>query len=125
LVEGLRQETSHLGITTLLIEPGFFRTKFLNKVKPIITKIPEYEPITTAVSAFLAQMNQTQRGDPAKAVDIIIDLVKKEGCAADREIPFRLPLGTDCYDTIKEKAEATLKLLQDWESVIKNTDYPK
>ena len=125
LVECLSRETKHLGIKTLLIEPGRFRTKLLSpgNLKTIESKISDYVEPSRAFNAGLSQEDRTQPGNPDRAVEIIVDLVRKEGCAADRDIPLRLPLGTDCYDTIKEKCYETLNILEDWESVITSTDY--
>jgi hypothetical protein len=61
----------------------------------------------------MSGMDQKQSGDPQKAVEIILNLVRKEGCAAGEEIPFRLPLGLDCYEAVKWKCEETLQLLED------------
>lgn len=85
--------------------------------------IPDYLEGSKAFIHQLAMEDQSQPGDTQKAVKIIIDLVRNEGCATNREIPFRLPLGTDCYEAIKEKCQETLKLLEDWEPVIKSTGY--
>lgn len=63
-----------------------------------------------------------QPGDPKKAVERIVDVVRSEGMAAGRPIPDRLPLGSDCLDTIRAKCHETLKLCDDWEDIIKSTD---
>ena len=125
LVEGLRWETQHLGIKTLLIEPGRFRTKLLSagNLNAVQSKIEDYAEASTALIGGLAVEDQAQPGDTQKAVEVIVDLIRKEGCATEKDVPFRFPLGTDCYDTIKEKCTETLKLLEDWEFVIKSTDY--
>jgi len=33
-----------------------------------------------------------------------------------------LLLGSDCYDTVREKCEETLKSLKEWEDTIQSTD---
>jgi len=71
----------------------------------------------------LTQEDQAQRGDPAKLVEITLDLVRNEGVAKDKDIPFRLPLGVDVYEDIKEKCETTLQLLEEWKTVICSTDH--
>lgn len=71
----------------------------------------------------LAKEDRAQPGDPEKAVEIILDLVRKEGCAEGRDVPFRLPLGTDSFGTMKEKCEEVLKLLEEWGPVILSTNY--
>ncbi|KAI1632957.1 hypothetical protein F4809DRAFT_644939 [Biscogniauxia mediterranea] len=125
LVECLSRETAELGIKTLLIEPGRFKTKLLStgSAQVIPTRIPDYAASNTTFVHRIAAEDQMQPGDTGKGVRIIVDLVRREGHAATREVPFRLPLGRDCYDTIKEKCEETLAVLRDWESVIKSTDY--
>ncbi|KAI0839646.1 NAD(P)-binding protein [Hypoxylon sp. FL0890] len=125
LVESLSRETESLGIKTLLIEPGRFRTMLLSpeNVQAIPSKIPDYAEASRAHIEGLAKEDRTQPGDPQKAIKIIVDLVRKEGCAEGKEVPFRFPLGTDCYNAIKEKCEKTLSLLKDWNHVINSTDY--
>ncbi len=67
--------------------------------------------------------DQKQPGDAEKGVRVIIDLVRQEGCAEGRDVPFRLPLGNDCYESVKEKCEETLALLESWKTVIQGTDH--
>ncbi|KAI8631265.1 hypothetical protein F5Y19DRAFT_463564 [Xylariaceae sp. FL1651] len=125
MVESLSRETSSFGIKTLLIEPGRFRTKLLStgNVQTAPSTIPDYAEASKAFVAGLASEDQQQPGDVEKGVRVIIDLVRHEGCAENRGVPFRIPLGIDCYDTIKEKCEDTLKLLECWRPVIRGTDY--
>jgi hypothetical protein len=97
IVEGLWRETSPLGIKTLLFEPGRFRTKLLSSgnMKAAASTIPEYAEFSKSLMGGLAQEDQTQPGDPVKLVEIILDAVRQEGIVKGREVPFRLPLGTD------------------------------
>lgn len=113
-MEGLWRETAHLGVKTLLIEPGRFRTKLLskNKMKAVTSTIPEYADFSKERVATLAKEDQAQPDDPVKPVQIVLDLVRQEGVAESKEVPFRLPLGRDVYDDIKNKCEETLKLLE-------------
>lgn len=71
----------------------------------------------------LAGEDQAQPGDPTKLVEIVLDLVRDEGIAAGRHVPFRLPLGTDCFDDVKEKCAETIKMLEEWQDVIRSTDF--
>lgn len=92
-------------------------------MKAVQSAIPDYvEASTDFINGLIAE-DRTQPGDPQKAVGIILDLVRQEGCAAGRDIPLRFPLGTDCFDTIKQKCEETLKLLEEWKPIIKSTEY--
>ncbi|KAI0116027.1 NAD(P)-binding protein [Hypoxylon sp. NC0597] len=125
LVESLGRETEALGIKTLLIEPGRFRTMLLSpkNLQAVPSKIPDYAEASKAHIDGLAKEDRAQPGDPQKAVKIIVDLVRKEGCAEGKEVPFRFPLGTDCYKEVKGKCEETLDLLWDWSHVINSTDH--
>ena len=125
IVEGLWRETTPLGIKTILFEPGRFRTKLLSSgnMKATASTISEYAEFSQNLLGGLAKEDRAQPGDPVKLVEIILDVVRQEGVAEGREIPFRLPLGIDCYDDIKTKCEETLKMLKEWESTIRSTDH--
>lgn len=125
MVEALDQEIAHLGIKTLLVEPGRFRTKLLSSgnLQSVPSRIEDYADLSKALMEGLEKEDRAQPGDPVKLVDIVLDVVRREGVAAGREVPFRLPLGVDVYDDIKAKCEETLKLLEDWRSVIRSTDH--
>jgi NAD(P)-dependent dehydrogenase (short-subunit alcohol dehydrogenase family) len=124
IVEGLNAETAHLGLKTLLIELGRFRTDFLSsssmQARP--SNIPGYAEHSRAQMEGLARENQRQPGDPVKLVEIVLDLVRGEGVAQGIDVPFRLPLGVDCYTDMKEKCEATLAMLEKWKDVARSTD---
>ncbi|KUL91622.1 hypothetical protein ZTR_01365 [Talaromyces verruculosus] len=125
LVESLWRETTPLGLKTLLIEPGRFRTLFLSKdhLKVRQSSIGDYADRSEAFNQMLSTEDCTQPGDVEKAVSIILDLVRREGVATGKEIPFRLPLGEDCYESIKEKCEETLRTLEEWKDVITSTSH--
>ncbi|KAK6373458.1 hypothetical protein LTS17_008478 [Exophiala oligosperma] len=124
LVESLSRETAHLGLKTLLIEPGRFRTKLLSSgnIKSVASSIPDYQEFSETLLSGLGKEDQNQPGDPVKLVEIILDLVRQEGAAANRDVPLRLPLGVDCFDEMKAKCEETLQLLENWENVIRSTN---
>ncbi|KAE9373271.1 NAD(P)-binding protein [Stipitochalara longipes BDJ] len=125
IVESLQQETSHLGIRNLLIEPGRFRTNLLStgNMKAVSSSIPEYSDFSKTLIKAFGEADQKQPGDPGKLVQIVVDLVRGEGVAKGKELPLRLPLGSDCYGLIKAKSEEILRILKEWEGVIKSTDF--
>lgn len=127
-VEGLWRETSSLGIKTLLMEPGRFRTPFLSpggNRKDRYSSIDDYEQISKLVLDGCNEQDLAQPGDPVKFVNIVLDLVRQEGVADGKEVPFRFPVGVDCFDDIKQKCEDTLKTLEEWKDVIRSTDIPE
>jgi hypothetical protein len=84
--------------------------------------IPDYAELNQIVGGFVQQMDKNQPGDPVKAVNVMIDVIKKEGIAEGREIPERLPLGTDILGKIRAKYTRYLKVCDEWEDVIGGTD---
>ncbi|KAF2024069.1 NAD(P)-binding protein [Setomelanomma holmii] len=104
IVESLRPDTSPLGICTMLIEPGRFQTKLLSSrnMVPRYSTIPDYGQASKDFFAGLAKEDMNQPGVTAKGASIILNLVRKEGVAEERDVPWRLLIGTDCYEGIKE-----------------------
>jgi hypothetical protein len=125
ICESFIAETAHLGIKSLIVEPGYFRTSFLSPgaADLIPTKFADYEPITKGLFGAMDVYNGKQPGDPEKAVEIIIDMVKQEGVAAWREVPLRLALGPDAVAGIRKKCEDTLEMLKKWENVSSSTNF--
>ena len=125
MAESLWRETQPLGIQTLLIEPGRFRTLLLSSQnrRDARSSIPEYADADEDFFETLTAASERQPGDVKKGVSIIADVVRKEGVAKGRTVPFRLQLGTDCYDLVKEKYEGLLKDMDDWKDVITSTEH--
>lgn len=92
-------------------------------MKAVSSSIPDYQDFSKTLLEGMAKADQMQPGDPVRLVEIVLDLVRREGIAEGKGIPLRLPLGSDCYDLVKEKCEETLKLMKEWEPVIRSTDY--
>lgn len=121
----MHMETAAFGIKSIIIEPGNFRTRLLDmKSLKLNTKsIEDYVPLDTGVRKWVKGMNGAQPGDPKKAVELIIDMVRSEGQAKDKKVPLRLPLGSDALASVRAKCMETMKACDEWESAIKDTDY--
>lgn len=85
--------------------------------------IADYDEIRNGVAQFVQSINGNQPGDPKKAVQIIIDVVREEGVAEGKTLPERLPLGPDCIATLRKKAVNNLAICNEWEDVIRSTNY--
>lgn len=83
--------------------------------------IEDYKDVRGAVEQFVQGINGNQPGDPKKAVEIMLDVVKGEGVAQGKALPERLPLGQDCLATFRKRAENNLAISNDWEDVIRST----
>ncbi|TDL22862.1 NAD(P)-binding protein [Rickenella mellea] len=125
--ETLHAEISPLGLRSLVIEPGYFRTEFLaaDNRAPQVSRIADYKPMTEKANEALLAYNGKQPGDPKKGVEVIIDVIKQEGLAKGKEPPVVLPLGSDCLAVVQNSCQNTLKTLEEWKDVIVSTDFPK
>ncbi|KAF4450150.1 hypothetical protein F53441_6668 [Fusarium austroafricanum] len=121
IVESLWKETEPLGLRTLLMEPGRFRTPVLSEsqLKTKGTQIADYIPGWEAHSDHLTRDNMKQPGNPEVFVRIVLDLVRQEGCAEGKKIPFRLPVGSDSVAEISAKITEVVEALQNWDSIIR------
>jgi NAD(P)-dependent dehydrogenase (short-subunit alcohol dehydrogenase family) len=125
MVESLWRETQPFGIQTLLIQPGRFRTLLLSDAnrRDNTSQIADYAEAVEKHYANLDAESQNQPGEVEKGVSIMVDLVRKEGVAEGKEIPFRFPLGTDCYEESKAKLDEMVRVAEEWKSVIVSTDH--
>jgi len=125
--ETLNDEISPLGLRSIVVDLGYFRTSFLTSTNraPFDPRILDYKDITGSANAQLEAYNGRQPGDPKKGAETIVDLVRGEGAAQGRDAPSVMALGSDCFEDVQTAASDTLKRLAEWESVSKSTDFPK
>ena len=104
-MEGLASEVAPLGIRTMLVEPGFFRTELLSpqSTQYAPPSIPDYADRTDATIKAWQGMDGKQGGDPAKLAEALVQL------AAMDEPPFRFAAGADAVELFESKARTLLK----------------
>ncbi|KAG1755496.1 hypothetical protein EDB19DRAFT_1661698 [Suillus lakei] len=121
--ESLALELEPFNIRVLLVEPGAFRTEgILGYQWDCSNLIPDYDEQRADGRVNFYKPAGKQPGDPEKAMGIVVDVVKGEGCAAGREWPLYLVLGKDAEVDIKHKCAKVLKHLDDWNDVIRGVD---
>ena len=64
-------------------------------------------------------MGGKQIGDPDRAAQAILDLVRAD------EPPIHLLLGTDALRRAREKVDAVIEEMDRWEGVTRGTDFPQ
>lgn len=124
--ESMHYELAPLGISVTIIEPGYFRTGFLNAGAQIKSEkgIKEYEESAVGkIRATLDQVNNNQPGDVVKGAKVIVDILTKSGVAEGKKVPIRVILGADCATGVREKIDGTIKLLDEWETITTKTDH--
>ncbi|WP_426667429.1 oxidoreductase [Mucilaginibacter sp. McL0603] len=119
LSEALAVELKPLGVHVTAVEPGFFRTNFLDGSSLTSAKsvIEDYAGTSGQSRAFASQLNYKQPGDPSKLAAAIMKL------AASVNPPTHLPLGKDTLLYFNQKMEKLNKEIEEWQEVITGTDH--
>ena len=116
--EGLAAELKPLGIRTMIVEPGAFRTHFYDSsLKGADMTISDYADTAWKRSPQNAVNQGNQPGDPAKAGDVLIDALESENP------PLRLLLGSDAVKIVRAALEGRLQELDHWADVSARTDF--
>jgi NAD(P)-dependent dehydrogenase (short-subunit alcohol dehydrogenase family) len=118
LSEALAQELAPLGIRVLIVEPGYFRTDFLNdSMRTAKATIADYADTAGSTIKTIAERNGKQPGDPRKAARAIIKAIES------LHPPLRLVLGADAVERVTNKLAAVRHDLDDWREVSMGTDF--
>jgi NAD(P)-dependent dehydrogenase (short-subunit alcohol dehydrogenase family) len=99
-MESLRYDLAPYGITTMAVEPGFFRTELLVEGASTIwpeLRIDDYAERTEQTIEAWKSMNGQQGGDPAKLAQALLTLADEE------QPPFRFIAGADALAQAEEK----------------------
>ena len=120
LTEALHAELQPLGLHATVVEPGYFRTEFLEgnslQVSPRI--IDDYAASAGQVREAARRISLNQPGDPQRLAQAVLALVESA------TPPLRLPLGTDTLRTIREKHAFVERETAAWEALSASTDFP-
>ncbi|WP_236188950.1 oxidoreductase [Pseudomonas pharyngis] len=117
--EALHQELAPLGIHATVVEPGFFRTDFLDEQSLLKTALvlPDYDETVGKMRTFAEAANHAQPGDPLKFVEAMLALVNAPNP------PQRLALGSDTVARIEAKNRLVAQELAEWNELALSTDF--
>jgi len=116
--DALRKEVGPLGIRVTVVEPGGFRTDFSGRsLKQAVNKIEDYAETAGKRRKENDTTHGTQRGDPARAAEILIDLVRGDN------LPVRLLLGREAVKSISAEADRQRREIEDWRSISESADF--
>ena len=108
----------------MVVAPGSFRTEnVLKQPMTIHNRIPEYDGLRAAAAEKFAAVAGNEKGDPVKAMELLVDVVRGEGKAYGREWPMWLFMGKDCYRDVRNKCEKVLKSLDTWEDLATDLEF--
>jgi NAD(P)-dependent dehydrogenase (short-subunit alcohol dehydrogenase family) len=119
LSEALHAELAPLGIHVTVIEPGYFRTDFLDASSLSVSPaaIADYAETAGKVRQVATGLNHAQPGDPSKLADVLIAF------ADAPNPPVRLPLGSDTVKAIEAKHVSDAAIVAEWKSTSVSTDF--
>lgn len=85
-------------------------------------KLIEYDDMRAASAKRFASVPGSEKGDPVKAMEVVVDVVRNEGVAKGKPWPGLLVLGEDSERDIRSKCQATLQTLDNWGDVARNVN---
>jgi NAD(P)-dependent dehydrogenase (short-subunit alcohol dehydrogenase family) len=116
--EALAQELAPLGIRVIIVEPGYFRTDFLDdSLRTAKATIADYSESAERSIRSMTTRNGKQPGDPHKAARVILQAVDSP------RPPLRLALGADSVERITNKLAAVRRDLEDWRALSVSTNF--
>lgn len=117
-MEGLSKELSPLGIKATLIEPGFFKTDFLDATSVTYGDydIADYSEAARAFEQWHHDMNHKQVGDPTKLGAVLMELNQHNAP------PVRFAAGSDASGIVIEKAESMRSDAERFSTLSASTD---
>jgi NAD(P)-dependent dehydrogenase (short-subunit alcohol dehydrogenase family) len=120
LSEALHGELEPLGIHVTVVEPGAFRTNFLDgsSLAPHAERIEDYDQTSGQTRAWSSANNYAQQGDPAKLATAIVRL------AGEARPPLRIQFGSDTVAVVEAKNAFVAGELAQWRDLALSTDYP-
>jgi NAD(P)-dependent dehydrogenase (short-subunit alcohol dehydrogenase family) len=121
LSEALHDELPPLGIHVTVVEPGYFRTDFLDASLLTVSpaRIADYDATAGRVREIASGLSHNQPGDPEKLAEVLVAF------ADAPNPPVRLPLGSDTVAAIEAKHVADRSILSEWRSVAVSTDFSR
>jgi len=118
--EALQAELAPLGITVTIVEPGYFRTDFLDTTSLNPTElhpIPDYAETSGAMRQAVPTINHAQPGDPIKGAAAIITIADLENP------PLRVQLGSDTANALKAKITQLQEEATKYRTLTLSTDH--
>lgn len=114
----LAQEVKRFGVRVTAVAPGSFRTDWADRSMIRSERaIADYDEVFDPVRRARVAKSGKQSGDPAKAAQVILDLVESDNP------PVHLLLGKDALQVVRDRLTELQNEISAWEAVSTSTDY--
>jgi len=119
LSEAMAQELAPLGVRVTVVDPGAFRTDFLDTASLAETaaRIEDYKETVGVMRTYAATNNHAQLGDPGKLSQALLVL------ADAAQPPLRLQMGSDAVARVYAKHQLVEQELAQWKELALSTDF--
>lgn len=117
--EALSKELAPLNIFVTAVEPGYFRTNFLDNssLNTVPNSIDDYRDTVGKMQTAAVERNNKQPGDPKKLAEALLAITQVE------KPPVHLPLGKDALSSYLAKTANFQLDIDTWYELITGTDH--
>ncbi|CEJ54395.1 hypothetical protein PMG11_00709 [Penicillium brasilianum] len=125
LATNLAVEVAPFGLRTSILTFGHFRTGILlpnKRQSRAPNKVSDYEEINNVAQERTKKAHGSWPGDARKGCELVVDAVRGEGTCSDRDLPLRLPIGSDTFGIMREDLQKRLQVCDEWEDIMSKTD---
>ncbi|KAJ7078071.1 hypothetical protein C8R44DRAFT_910609 [Mycena epipterygia] len=125
LAETLSAELAQFNIRVLLVEPSAFRTKMVRTAENynLANPIAAYDGARRTNLDWYVARDGAQAGDPDKAMEAVVDVVRGEGAAQGKPWPGYLLLGKEADRDVRAKCKIMTEHLDEWREVVRGVDF--
>ncbi len=117
LTEALALEVRHLGIRTMLVEPGALKTGFYgDRMKGEKNQISDYDIFAEKYRKDYIEPDASKNGDPDLGGQTVVDTI------ISGDIPEHLLLGSDAVAAAKATYTDRLKQIEQWKNISTKAD---
>ncbi|KAJ8082730.1 hypothetical protein PM082_008586 [Marasmius tenuissimus] len=124
ITEGLSVELAPFNVRVLLVAPGAFQTEKIysipfNESNPI----SDYNEMRNNLISQVAKLPGNEPGDPERAMEVVVDVVRGEGKAKGKKWPSILLLGSDAEATLQRKTDILKETTEEWIDVTRSVGF--
>ena len=124
LAETFAVELAPFKISVLLVAPGSFATEGIySQGFSTPNAIAAYDAMREATKLRILSLPGSEKGDPDKAMEAVVDVVKGQGVANGKPWPFYLVLGEDANIDVGIKCRKVLGALDEWKDVTQSMNF--